>query len=99
VDRAGVDRIQHRTNVEACDLIVVGAGGSGMIAAAEAARQGLKVIVFEKTPQVGGTTGLSVGTIMAARSRLPRGYRILLLFMPATSRQSVCLWASKMTPR
>jgi len=69
VDGAGVDRIQHSTNVEACDLIVVGAGGSGMIAAAEAARQGLKVIVFEKTPQVGGTTGLSVGTIMAARSR------------------------------
>jgi fumarate reductase flavoprotein subunit len=51
------------------DLIVVGAGGSGMIAAAEAARRGLKVIVFEKAPQVGGTTGLSVGTIMAAGSK------------------------------
>jgi succinate dehydrogenase/fumarate reductase flavoprotein subunit len=50
----------------AFDLIVVGAGGSGLIAAATAARRGLSVIVFEKADRVGGTTGLSVGTIMAA---------------------------------
>ncbi len=54
---------------EDCDLIVVGAGGSGMIAAAEAARHGLKVVVFEKAPEVGGTTALSVGTIMAAGTK------------------------------
>jgi succinate dehydrogenase/fumarate reductase flavoprotein subunit len=40
-----------------------------MIAAATAARRGLDVLIFEKAPNVGGTTGMSVGTIMAARSR------------------------------
>ncbi|MEJ0024754.1 MAG: FAD-dependent oxidoreductase [Rhizomicrobium sp.] len=48
------------------DVIVVGAGGSGMTAAASAAALGLKVIVVEKDAKVGGTTGLSVGSIMAA---------------------------------
>ena len=54
---------------DCCDLVVVGAGGSGMIAAAEAARHGLKVVMFEKAPEVGGTTALSVGTIMAAGTK------------------------------
>jgi succinate dehydrogenase/fumarate reductase flavoprotein subunit len=40
-----------------------------MVAAATAARRGLDVLIFEKAPNVGGTTGMSVGTIMAARSR------------------------------
>lgn len=46
----------------AFDLIVVGAGGSGMAAAIEAASQGAKVIVLEKAPQIGGATARSVGT-------------------------------------
>jgi succinate dehydrogenase/fumarate reductase flavoprotein subunit len=69
MDTAGPGASTYVAGGKTCDLIVVGAGGSGMIAAAEAARHGLKVIVFEKAPQVGGTTGLSVGTIMAARSK------------------------------
>jgi fumarate reductase flavoprotein subunit len=53
-------------NAPVFDLIVVGGGGSGLIAAATAARRGLKVVILEKADQVGGTTGLSVGTSMAA---------------------------------
>jgi len=48
-----------------------------MIAAATAARRGLRVIVFEKAPCVGGTTGMSVGTIMAARTRQQRAAGIV----------------------
>jgi succinate dehydrogenase/fumarate reductase flavoprotein subunit len=48
------------------DLAVVGGGGSGLAAAVEAARRGLKVVVLEKADKLGGTTALSVGSIMAA---------------------------------
>jgi succinate dehydrogenase/fumarate reductase flavoprotein subunit len=48
------------------DLAVVGGGGAGLAAAVEAARRGLKVVVLEKTNKLGGTTALSVGSIMAA---------------------------------
>jgi succinate dehydrogenase/fumarate reductase flavoprotein subunit len=48
------------------DLAVVGGGGSGLAAALEAAQRGLKVVVLEKAAKLGGTTALSVGSIMAA---------------------------------
>ena len=43
------------------DVIVVGAGGSGLACAAEAASRGAKVLVVEKAPEVGGTTSWAVG--------------------------------------
>ena len=48
------------------DLAIVGGGGSGLAAALEAARRGLKVVVLEKAAKLGGTTTLSVGSIIAA---------------------------------
>lgn len=54
---------------ESADVIVVGGGGSGMAAAISAAESGLKVIVLEKNPHLGGTTRLSVGSITAAGTR------------------------------
>jgi fumarate reductase flavoprotein subunit len=48
------------------DVAVIGGGGAGLAAAVEAARRGLKVLVLEKTARLGGTTALSVGSIMAA---------------------------------
>ncbi len=44
------------------DVIVVGAGGSGLAAAIEAARAGARVLVVEKADKVGGTTSWSVGS-------------------------------------
>jgi fumarate reductase flavoprotein subunit len=48
------------------DVIVVGGGGSGLAAALKTAELGGKVLVLEKQPQLGGTTGIAVGTFTAS---------------------------------
>ena len=48
------------------DVIVVGAGGSGLACAAEAASRGAKVLVVEKAPKVGGTTSWAVGAFTSS---------------------------------
>ncbi|VTU30849.1 FAD-dependent oxidoreductase [Variovorax sp. PBL-E5] len=50
------------------DVLVVGGGGSGLAAAIEAARAGRQVVLIEKNPQTGGSTGWSVGSITATRT-------------------------------
>ena len=47
------------------DVVVIGAGAGGMTAAAVAATRGLRSIVIEKTPLVGGTTAISGGMVWA----------------------------------
>jgi succinate dehydrogenase/fumarate reductase flavoprotein subunit len=54
------------------DIVVVGGGGAGLSAAAEAARLGRKVTLIEKNARVGGTTGIAVGTLMAACTDMQR---------------------------
>lgn len=49
-----------------CDIVIVGAGGAGLVAATEAAGRGAKVIVLEKMGIVGGNTNYSTGGINAA---------------------------------
>jgi fumarate reductase flavoprotein subunit len=52
------------------DIVVVGAGGSGLCAAISAASQGVSVIVLEKNAHPGGSTAMSVGSFSAARTRI-----------------------------
>ena len=47
------------------DVIIIGAGASGLIAALAAARHGASVIVLEKAAQLGGTASVSGGIIWA----------------------------------
>ena len=54
------------------DVIVIGAGGSGLAAACSAAQQGARVLVLEKQPQPGGTTGIAVGSFTAAGTSMQR---------------------------
>ncbi|WP_417767436.1 FAD-dependent oxidoreductase [Stappia sp.] len=54
------------------DIVVVGGGGSGLMAALAAARAGARVTLIEKNERLGGTTALSVGTICATATRLQR---------------------------
>jgi succinate dehydrogenase/fumarate reductase flavoprotein subunit len=56
-DRAAIE--------ETADIVVVGAGGSGLSAAIEAATLGRDVIVIEKNPEIGGSTIRSIGSISA----------------------------------
>ena len=56
------------TQTPSCDLLVVGSGAGGLSAAVTAAFHGLKVIVAEKEPVLGGTTAWSGGWMWAPRN-------------------------------
>jgi succinate dehydrogenase/fumarate reductase flavoprotein subunit len=47
------------------DVLVIGGGGTGLAAAVSAAQEGATVIVAEKCKTLGGTTGMSIGSITA----------------------------------
>lgn len=51
------------------DLVVVGAGGCGLVASLAAADKGISVFLLEKSPRVSGNTSLSQGMIPAAGTR------------------------------
>lgn len=54
------------------DVIVVGGGGSGLAAAVSAAENGAKVVLLEKNPRLGGTTGIAIGSFTANRTSMQR---------------------------
>ena len=65
--------LSSRGALDSPDVVVVGAGGCGMVAALAAAQNGAQVILLEKkTEAPGGTTALSGGGIVAAGSRFQR---------------------------
>ncbi|MEP4422030.1 MAG: FAD-dependent oxidoreductase, partial [Nitratireductor sp.] len=59
------------TDVDASvDVLVIGAGGCGLVAALAAERLGASVAIVEKAPTCQGNTALSSGSIPAAGTRL-----------------------------
>jgi len=58
------------------DIIVIGAGGCGLMAALVAAKNGLRVLLLEKTDKPGGGTAFSSKGIRAAGSRRQRELKI-----------------------
>jgi succinate dehydrogenase/fumarate reductase flavoprotein subunit len=56
------------------DVVVVGSGGAGLMAALSASEGGLRVLVVERTDLIGGTTAISGGGIWApGHPLLPAG--------------------------
>ncbi len=57
---------------ESFDVVIVGGGGSGLATGVSAAQNGSSVIVLEKRPELGGTTGIAIGSFTANRTTLQR---------------------------
>ena len=55
---------------EEVDIGVVGAGGCGLVCAHTAARDDLRVVIWEKSKAAGGSTALSGGIVGAAGTRM-----------------------------
>lgn len=53
--------------VDTYDVVIVGAGGAGMAAAAQAAQDGATVLVIEKAVEMGGNTLVSGGAFQAVQ--------------------------------
>jgi fumarate reductase flavoprotein subunit len=56
------------------DVVIAGAGGTGVCAAAAAAEAGASVMVFEKSGVMGGTTNYSGGVMQAAGTDIQKKY-------------------------
>lgn len=56
--------------VDDADVIVVGAGFAGMVAAVEAADTGARVVLFEKTARTGGSVVIAGGSISGANAMM-----------------------------
>ena len=63
--KAGADKAAAADFKTSADVIVVGAGGAGMVAAATAVDNGATVIVLEKMVMLGGNTARSEGNMSA----------------------------------
>lgn len=55
-----------------CDVLVIGAGAAGLIAALKAQEAGAAVLVVERDPVARGSTALSAGLVPAAETRFQR---------------------------
>ncbi|WP_197440363.1 FAD-dependent oxidoreductase [Polystyrenella longa] len=54
------------------DIIIVGGGGSGLAAAVSAAESGAQVLLLEKQEELGGTTGIAVGSFTGCETSLQK---------------------------
>jgi 3-oxosteroid 1-dehydrogenase len=63
--------------LESPDVIVVGAGAAGLVAAATAAGEGASVVLLERGPDIGGTAAHSIGEFWIPNNRHLRNHDIV----------------------
>src|SRR5690625_5919158 len=59
--QGSIGTVTERGIPEEVDVVVVGSGGAGLMAALTAANEGARVLVVESRELVGGATGISAG--------------------------------------
>lgn len=64
-----INQNEQKETEMSTDVVIIGAGGTGLAAAGSAFEHGAKVIVLEKQANVGGSTALSGGGIAATGTR------------------------------
>ncbi|HTG01368.1 MAG TPA: flavocytochrome c [Nitrospirota bacterium] len=69
---AVVDKIPDKIEIAKADIVVIGAGATGLTAAITAHDKGAKVIVLEKMPITGGNSQLAAGGMNAAETRFQK---------------------------
>lgn len=70
--------IEKSSNQElTVDVVIIGAGGAGLAAAARSIQLGKKVIVLEKFPQIGGNTTRAGGPMNAAEPEWQKDFKCL----------------------
>ena len=69
VEQEAAQEVEKSAETLECDVVVVGAGGAGLTAAAQATENGAKVIVLEKMPMVGGNSLKATGGMNAAGTK------------------------------
>ncbi|MER8563477.1 FAD-dependent oxidoreductase [Mesorhizobium sp. M0578] len=75
----------------------MGAGGSGLFAAVEAAEMGRRVLVLEKNPAPGGTTNWAIGSLSSSAS--PMQTAIGIHDTPAAHFEDMALFHGALLPR
>ena len=67
---------RHANVNDEYDVIVVGGGGAGLASGVSACEQGLRVLLLEKLPKLGGSTGRAIGSFTSSGTRAQRRARI-----------------------
>lgn len=70
IPRTGSSPAQSIDRTRGWDVLVLGAGGSGLAAAASAAQEGRSVLVLESEEAIGGSTRCSAGMLTASATSL-----------------------------
>ncbi len=79
--------------MDVADVVVVGGGDAGMMAAIEAADQGASVILLQKNSQVGGKSDWAIGSVTAGGTSMQAARGIE--DTPESHREDIVAWARK----
>jgi flavocytochrome c len=75
-DGMDAETVQNMNWDQEIDVVVVGAGGAGLVASIETANAGAAVILLEKSDKVGGNTSYSDGILQASGTTFQQNFGV-----------------------